>query len=265
MDKCYLVLLVAITMAMSLPALAETQEEPIGSITNIKGTVRVLRGENEVVAEKGARLYASDAIRTGEGGGVGVVLRDDTTLSLGPLSELKMSEFKFEPNEGVLGMTLNVAKGTLVYISGQIAKLAPGSAQVETPAGVAAVRGTKLLVEVGAPEAAKRKEKREDMPVGGGGGSSIGLDAPSSTGSGSGATFGHIPASLIWGGNYVYPGSPFGEHFANSDFEERSSLPGTPVPEPPAWVILILGLGGLVFKRTRKALWAGCGPKSRWQ
>jgi len=111
------------------------------------------------VAEKGTRLYVSDVIRTDEGGGVGVVLRDDTTLSLGPSSELKMSEFKFKPDEGILGMTLGVAKGTLAYISGQIAKLAPGSAQIETPAGVAAVRGTEVLVDVPAPKAAKRTEK----------------------------------------------------------------------------------------------------------
>ena len=88
-----------------------------------------------------------------------MVLRDDTTLSPGPSSELKMSEFQSKPDEGILGMTLNVAKGTLVYISGQIAKLAPGSAQIETPAGVAAVRGTKPLVEVRAAKAAKRTEE----------------------------------------------------------------------------------------------------------
>jgi len=88
-------------------------------------------------------------------------LRDDTTLSLGPSSELKMSEFEFKPDEGILGMTLSVARGTLVYISGQIAKLAPGSAQIETPAGVAAVRGTELLVEVPAPKAGKKAEKAQ--------------------------------------------------------------------------------------------------------
>ena len=82
---------------------------------------------------------------------MGIVLRDDTTLSIGSNSELKMSEFAFEPDEGILGMTLSIAKGTLVYLSGEISKLAPGSAKIETPSGVAAVRGTKLLIEVKAP------------------------------------------------------------------------------------------------------------------
>jgi hypothetical protein len=159
MNKWVFFLQIAVAMAMSLPVFAVPTEELVGSITDVKGTVNLVRGGNETVAEKGARVYASDIIRTGEGAGAGLVLRDDTTLSLGPSSELKMSEFKFKPDEGILGVTLSVAKGTLVYISGQIAKLAPGSAQIETPAGVAAVRGTELMVEVPAKKAAKRTEK----------------------------------------------------------------------------------------------------------
>lgn len=158
MCKYYLILVSVIMMATCFPALAEFKDEPVGSITDIKGAVHLTRGGKEIAAEKGTRLFSSDIIRTEEGGGVGMVLRDDTTLSLGPSSEFKMSEFRFKPDEGILGMTLNLAKGTLVYISGQIAKLAPGSAQIETPAGVAAVRGTKLLVEVPAPKASKRTE-----------------------------------------------------------------------------------------------------------
>jgi hypothetical protein len=155
---CFIVLVLAL-MAANFPALAETQKELMGSVTNVKGPVHVVREGQEITAEKGLRLYPSDVIQTGEGGGIGVVLRDDTTLSLGSSSELKMSEFKFKPDEGILGLTLSVMKGTMVYISGQIAKLAPGSAQIETPAGVAAVRGTELLVEVPASKAAKQTEK----------------------------------------------------------------------------------------------------------
>ncbi len=154
------ILLVAVTLAANVSASAQTADDRVGSITEVKGPVQLIRNGTEAAAEKGARLFASDILRTEEGGSVGVVLRDDTTLSLGPSSELKMSEFKFKPDEGILAMTLSVAKGTLVYVSGQIAKLAPGSAKIETPSGVAAVRGTELLVEVPQPKGAKRTEKK---------------------------------------------------------------------------------------------------------
>jgi len=153
-------LVLAVALAtMCVPAVAESHEELMGSIANVKGPVHVLRQGQEVVAEKGLRLYPSDVIRTGEEAGVGVVLRDDTILSLGPSSELKMSEFKFKPDEGILGLSIGLLRGTLVYISGQIAKLAPGSVQIETPAGVAAIRGTELLIEVRGPKAPKDTEK----------------------------------------------------------------------------------------------------------
>lgn len=152
-------LLLAVAVTVAYPALAATEKELAGSITTVDGVVSVIRDGQELAAEKGLRLYPSDVLRTGENGGVGLVLRDDTTLSLGPNSELKMSEFTFKPDEGILGMSLRLAKGTLVYISGQITKLAPGSATIETPAGVAAVRGTKLLVEV--PETRKMKAREK--------------------------------------------------------------------------------------------------------
>ena len=148
--------LVAVANLAAVTALAE---DLVGSVTDVKGDARILRGDQEISLEKGLRLFPLDVVRTGADGGVGMVLRDDTTLSLGPNSELKMSEFKFKPDEGILGMTLSVAKGTMVYISGQIAKLAPGSAKIETPAGVAAVRGTQLLIQVPETKKMKRAEK----------------------------------------------------------------------------------------------------------
>jgi len=159
MSKYPILALAAIMMALGCPAWAAPQDELVGSITDVRGPVHLVRAGNEVIAEKGARLYSADVLRTDQGASVGVVLRDDTTLSLGPASELRMSEFQFNPDQGILGMTLTMVKGTLVYVSGQIAKLAPGSAQIETPAGVAAVRGTELLVEVPASKAAKPTEK----------------------------------------------------------------------------------------------------------
>jgi len=39
-------------------------------------------------------------------------------------------------------------KGTFSYITGQIVKLAPDTAQVHTPDATIAVRGTKLLIQV---------------------------------------------------------------------------------------------------------------------
>jgi hypothetical protein len=143
--------LFALFLAISIVAEAQDKKDLVGSITAVKGEVLIVRGDDTLTGVKGARLYQLDVVTTEKNASMGIVLRDDTTLSIGPNSELKMSEFAFEPDEGILGMTLSIAKGTLVYLSGEISKLAPGSAKIETPSGVAAVRGTKLLIEVKAP------------------------------------------------------------------------------------------------------------------
>lgn len=145
-----IVLLLGIAIGFGwIPALAvETQQGLVGSVAGAQGTVSILRDGKSNVAQKGFRLYQSDVVRTAEKSSVGIVLRDDSTLSMGPSTELRMADFTFRPDAGALSMTLKIVKGTLAYVSGQIAKLAPGAVQIETPEGVAAVRGTELLVEV---------------------------------------------------------------------------------------------------------------------
>jgi hypothetical protein len=44
-----------------------------------------------------------------------------------------------------------MAQGTLQYISGLIAKLAPAAISIETPTGTIAVRGTRFLLRVEGP------------------------------------------------------------------------------------------------------------------
>ncbi len=73
---------------------------------------------------------------------------DDTTLSLGPNSEIIIKDYAFAPKEGKFAFLGRMVKGTFSYISGLIGKLSPNSIQLEIPDATIAVRGTKLLVEV---------------------------------------------------------------------------------------------------------------------
>ena len=120
----------------------------VGSIMIVHGEVYILRDGKQLPASVGSPVQVRDVVHTGPDGSMGLVLRDDTSLSLGPSSELALKAFTFQPNEGLYGALIGMVKGTLVYISGRISKLAPGSVKVETPVGIVAVRGTKLLVKI---------------------------------------------------------------------------------------------------------------------
>ena len=77
-----------------------------------------------------------------------MVLDDDTRLSLGPNSEVRLNSFRYAPAQGSVGLAMSFLKGIAVYVSGQIAKLAPDSVRLETPSAIVGVRGTTLALQI---------------------------------------------------------------------------------------------------------------------
>jgi hypothetical protein len=59
-----------------------------------------------------------------------------------------VDRFAFAPAEGQIGFVLRIARGVMAYVSGRIAKLAPDSIRLETPAAIVGVRGTTLALRV---------------------------------------------------------------------------------------------------------------------
>jgi len=134
-------------MVLMLPGYSRAEGE-IGSIKTLKGKVFIIRGGTTLPAEEGAAVFQEDLLKTGYNGALGVILKDDTTLSLGPGSELSLKEYVFEPRENRFSVILRILKGTFVYMSGVIGKLAPDSIRLETPDSTIAVRGTRLMIKV---------------------------------------------------------------------------------------------------------------------
>ena len=77
-----------------------------------------------------------------------ITLKDDTRVSLGPSSEVRLDRFVYAPAEGQLGFVLRIVRGVAAYVSGRIAKLSPDSIRLETPTAIVGVRGTTLALRV---------------------------------------------------------------------------------------------------------------------
>ena len=142
-----LTLVVLLLSVLVTPAIAQ-QTERIGHVRELSGTASIVRGTATLPASVGLALQRGDQIRTDKPGAVGLVLLDDTTISLGSNSELSLNGFDFLPKEGKFSLVMRMIKGTFVYVSGQISKLAPDAIQLSIPDATIAVRGTKLLVEI---------------------------------------------------------------------------------------------------------------------
>ena len=129
-------------------AISEAADAPIASIKIVTGTASVVRQGAALVAEVNTRILPGDTLKTGGDGALGVLFADDTSLSLGPNSELAVDEFLFAPAQGKLGFVMHMLKGTAAYVSGIIARLAPQSVRIDTPVASIGIRGTRILLMV---------------------------------------------------------------------------------------------------------------------
>ena len=134
-------------IAAAAPALAQDRT-PAGRIKLTSGAAFVVRDGKSIPAQAGQVLMQSDAVRTDADGRIGITLNDDTRVSLGPSSELRLERFLYEPAEGRLALAIKFVRGAAAYVSGRIAKLAPDSIRLETPAAIIGVRGTTLAIRV---------------------------------------------------------------------------------------------------------------------
>jgi hypothetical protein len=137
----------AIVLSAAAPAAAQQQPVPAGHIKTVTGTAYVVREHGTTPAKPGDAIFASDTLRTADGA-VGVTLRDDTRLSLGPNSEVRVDRYVYSPGEGGLGMVLKFIRGVSVYVSGRMAKLAPDAIRLEAPTAIVGVRGTTVAIKV---------------------------------------------------------------------------------------------------------------------
>jgi hypothetical protein len=123
-------------------------DESAGSLRKTKGDVLVERQGSTVKAEDGTPVYASDTIKTGSDGSVGIIFKDNSRMSLGPNSRLDLKKFAFDPARKSFSMVNRLAKGTASFVSGKMTKLSPESVVLETPTSTIGVRGTTYHVKV---------------------------------------------------------------------------------------------------------------------
>lgn len=135
-------------VVLMLVATSTFAQQPVGRVKIASGSAFVVRGGTLLPTLVGQPVYEADAIRTGADGRVGVTLNDDTRVSLGPNSEVRLEQFAYAPSEGHIAFVLKVVRGVAAYVSGQIAKLSPDAVHLETPAAIVGVRGTTLVMRV---------------------------------------------------------------------------------------------------------------------
>ena len=137
-------------LGMSPPAaLSAPLPEPAGQLTTLRGEAWLRGRGQEDAAHLFQAIVPGMTMRTGRGGRIGMTLGDGTRIGLGPHSEFRLDEYRFDPARGDFRLAASLARGTLSLSSGSIGRLDPRGIRLNTPDGQVRVRDAQALLKVG--------------------------------------------------------------------------------------------------------------------
>jgi trimeric autotransporter adhesin len=86
----------------------------------------------------GSGVHANETIKTGSSGQAGLRFNDQSNLSVGHSSQIRLDKFVFDPNKGTGSTVIEATRGTFRFSTG-----AQNNAEVKikTPYGTLGVRG----------------------------------------------------------------------------------------------------------------------------
>lgn len=139
-------------LAVLVSGAAFAADDPIGYVKTVSGDAFVTTAGQQAKASAGTPVFQGSELKTSAKSSLGVTFKDDTVMSFGPDTVLVVDEYLYAPRQGKLKLGSRLAKGTLNYVSGSIAKLKPEAVSVNTPTGTIGVRGTQFVARVGPAE-----------------------------------------------------------------------------------------------------------------
>jgi hypothetical protein len=137
----------ALVWLMVLSGPVAATDAHVALVKQVSGRVTVLRQGQTLEATGGTQLQVTDRLVAAPDARAGVVFKDGTLLTLGGNADVLVRDYVFEPKAGKYAFSLYMTKGSAIYESGKIGKLAPESVKVETPKATVGVRGTRFLIE----------------------------------------------------------------------------------------------------------------------
>lgn len=141
-------LLRGVLLVLTFAAFPAAADEIAGIVKNVKGSVTITRNNAVIAVSPGEAILVADQISTGRDGSLGITLKDDTLLSYGPNSTVKLDSFNFDSTTHEGNVLLSMLKGSMVFVTGLIGKKTPQKVSVKVPNATIGIRGTEFVVEV---------------------------------------------------------------------------------------------------------------------
>lgn len=141
------VLLAVFAALLGFANSAFAQSERVAIFKNVTGKVVVVRGDTELLPVAGTELLRADVVRSGPKSSGGIVFTDGTRLTVGASTEIEIRRYLFQPENSKYDFNIFLKKGSAIYSSGKLGKLAPQAVSLSTPRATTGVRGTRFILK----------------------------------------------------------------------------------------------------------------------
>jgi trimeric autotransporter adhesin len=125
----------ALAVLFALQSTASNAQTRIGSATSVQPDAS---GSVGGTLSAGAGVHANETVKTGSSGQAGLRFNDQSNLSVGHSSQVRLDKFVYDPNKGTGSTVIEATRGTFRFSTGAQNK---GEVKIKTPYGTLGTRG----------------------------------------------------------------------------------------------------------------------------
>jgi hypothetical protein len=132
-------LAIAVALPATLAGSTASAADRIGVAAAAQNRVESVVGGQAAPLRVGGTVYQDQHVRTGPASTAQLLFLDQTSLSVGPSSDVKLDRFIFDPSRSQGNVVLSATRGAFRFVSGT---QQPSNYQIRTPVATIGVRGT---------------------------------------------------------------------------------------------------------------------------
>jgi VCBS repeat-containing protein len=122
----------------------------VGHVVKMTGSASIVRNGVTIDVNNGDNVYQNDAVQTGSGSTLGLVMIDGTTFNLTANARLMMNDLTYDATSTSNTSLFTLVQGAATFVAGQVAKT--GDMKVSTPVATMGIRGTAVILDISATD-----------------------------------------------------------------------------------------------------------------
>jgi len=135
MQSCKWIPVLLLGGLVALQSTTASAQEAIGKATSVRPQAEGSHGNRTLSG--GASVYSQETVRTGDSGQADLQFRDNSSLSVGSKSSVRLDKFVYDPNKSGGAVAIQATRGTFRFVTGSQG----GNYQIKSPYGTLGIRG----------------------------------------------------------------------------------------------------------------------------